>query len=283
MSTRRSALAGKIVIVTGASSGIGEATAFEFGRAGATVVLAARRVERLERVAESIRAEGGTALPVPTDLMELDQITRLVQTTMSTFGRIDVLANIAGWGHYDWFEELTPQFMRQHYEVNVIGLAELTRQVLPAMKAQRSGTILNMCSYASRISIPPLTVYASTKYAVEGLTDGLRRALRPWGIRVVRIHPSAVNGTEFNRLAAMEGGIRYRSLPIGRVSREHVARVVVRLAIRPRPAVFIGRIYDVGVVVNVLFPWLIDWISATWVRGMRRQELRAPPAHEPSG
>jgi short-subunit dehydrogenase len=192
---------------------------------------------------------------------------------MGTFGRIDVLANIAGWGHYAWFEELTPQFLRQHYEVNIIGLAELTRQVLPAMKAQRSGTILNMCSYASRIAVPPLTVYASTKYAVEGLTDGLRRALSPWGIRVVRIHPSAVTGTEFNRLAAMEGGLRYRSLPIGRVSREDVARVVVRLAVRPRPVVFIGRVYDVGVLANVLFPWLVDWISSTWVRSMRRKEL----------
>src|SRR5512133_2362865 len=94
---RRPAIAGKVVIVTGASSGIGESTAREFARAGAITVLAARRAERLERLQEEIEEMGGTALAVPTDLTELDQITRLVQTTLATFGRIDVLANIAGW------------------------------------------------------------------------------------------------------------------------------------------------------------------------------------------
>lgn len=126
----RPAIAGKVAIVTGASSGIGEVAALEFASAGAKVVL-------------------------------------------TTFGRIDILANIAGAGYYDWFEELSSENLREHYEVNVIGLAELTREVLPTMKAQRSGYILNMCSYSSVISAPPLTVYASTKYAVEGLSDGL--------------------------------------------------------------------------------------------------------------
>jgi short-subunit dehydrogenase len=128
------------------------------------------------------------------------------------------------WGRYDWFEELTPEDLRSQYEVNILGLAELTRQVLPAMKAQKSGHILNMSSYASRVAVPPLTVYASTKYAIEGLTEGLRRELIPWGIEVSRIHPSGVRGTEFNRQAAHQGGIRYRALPVGKVSREQVRR-----------------------------------------------------------
>src|SRR5687768_10028327 len=141
---RRPAIDGKVVIVTGASSGIGESTAREFARAGAITVLAARRAHRLERLQKEIEDMGGTALAVPTDLTDLDQITNLVQTTLSTFGRIDVLANIAGWALYDWFEELSPAELRHTYEVNVIGLAELTRQVIPSMKAQRSGFILNM-------------------------------------------------------------------------------------------------------------------------------------------
>jgi len=274
---RRHPIDGKVVIVTGASSGIGESTALEFARAGAITVLAARREKRLKRLEKEIEEMGGRALAVPTDLTDLDQITKLVQTTLSTFGCIDVLANIAGWGFYDWFEELTAEELRRHYEVNVIGLAELTRQVIPTMKAQRAGFILNMSSYVSRISVPPLTVYASTKYAVEGLTDGLRRALLPWGITVIRIHPSSVSGTEFNKNVVRKGRVEYRPVPIGRISRERLARQIVGLIEKPRRALFISRIYEVPVLLNKLFPDVVDWISATWVRRKQREEKKPIP------
>jgi NADP-dependent 3-hydroxy acid dehydrogenase YdfG len=270
---RRPAIDGKVVIVTGASSGIGESTAREFARAGAITVLAARRVERLKQLENQIEEMGGTALAVPTDLTDLDQIKNLVQTTLSTFGRIDVLANIAGWAIYDWFEELSSEELRQTYEVNIIGLAELTRQVIPTMKAQRSGFILNMSSYVSRISVPPLTVYASTKYAIEGLTDGLRRALAPWGITVIRIHPSSVSGTEFNQRVVRPGTVDYQAVPIGRISRERLARYIVALIEKPRRALFISRIYEMPVLLNKLFPDIVDWVSETWVRRKREKEL----------
>jgi NADP-dependent 3-hydroxy acid dehydrogenase YdfG len=269
----RPAIAGKVVIVTGASSGIGESTALEFARAGAIVVLAARRAVRLERLVDQIEAEGGHALAVPTDLCDFDQITHLVQRTLRVYERIDVLANIAGWGHYDWYENLSPDDLRQSYETNILGMAELTRQVVPVMKIQRFGFILNMSSYASKISIPPLAVYSSTKSAVESLTDGLRRELAPWGITVIRIHPSAVTGTEFNHKAG-QGGLKYQSVPIGRVTREQMARAIVRLIEHPRRALLMSRLYDPGVVVDKLAPGLIDLVSALWVRRMRREELR---------
>jgi NADP-dependent 3-hydroxy acid dehydrogenase YdfG len=272
-------IVGKVVIVTGASAGIGEATARAFAMAGAKVVLAARRAERLERLAEEIRSAGGSALPVPTDLTDIGQIQNLVQTTLTAYGRIDVLANIAGWGRYDWLEELSSEDLRMQYEVNVIGLAELTRQVLPVMKAQRSGHILNMSSYASKIATPPLTVYASTKYAVEGLTDGLRRELIPWGIRVTRIHPSGVKGTEFNKKAKQDGGITFQSFPIGQITREKLSQEMVKLVEKPRRALFVSRLYDVPVVLNMFFPDLVDFISSTWVRLKRREKLREPHPH----
>lgn len=270
----RPSIAGKVAIVTGASSGIGEVTALEFAFAGAKVVLAARRIERLQKLAETILAGGGIAFPVQTDLTIIDQIRNLVQTTLTTFGRIDVLANIAGTGYYDWFEELSSENLREHYEVNVIGLAELTREVLPTMKAQRSGYILNMCSYSSVVAAPPLTVYASTKCAVEGLTDGLRRELIPWGIKVIRIHPSGVTGTEFKEKASRDGGIQFKPISFGQVSRERVARTLVRLVERPRREVFLGRIYDTAAILNKLFPWTIDWVSSIWVRLKQAEELR---------
>jgi len=275
---RRPAIDGKVVIVTGASSGIGELTAREFARAGAITVLAARRVKRLRQLEDKIEEMGGQALAVPTDLTDLDQIKNLVKTTLSKFGRIDVLANIAGWGLYDWFEELSPDELRRSYEVNVIGLAELTRQVIPTMKAQRSGFILNMSSYVSRISVPPLTVYASTKYAIEGLTDGLRRELLPWGITVIRVHPSSVSGTEFNKNVVRPGKVEYSAVPIGRISRERLARHLVTLIEKPRRALFISRLYEVPVLLNKLFPEFVDFTSVTWVRSKRKDEL--PPSEE---
>ena len=282
MNTRiRPAIAGKVAIITGASSGIGEVTALEFAKAGAKVVLAARRIKRLQKLAETILAEGGIAIPVQTDLTNIAQIRNLVQTTLAAFGRIDVLANIAGTGYYDWFEELSSDNLREHYEVNVIGLAELTRQVVPVMKAQRSGFILNMCSYASVVSAPPLTVYASTKYAVEGLTDGLRRELIPWGIKVMRIHPSGVTGTEFKEKAARDGGIKFKSISFGRVSRERVARTLVRMVERPRRDVFLGRIYDVAAILNKLLPWTIDLASSIWVRLKQAEELKSGQVEQP--
>lgn len=267
------AIAGKVVIVTGASSGIGEATAWEFGKWKAKTVLTARRVDRLERLAERIRADGGIALPIPADITDPQQIANLIWETMAKFGRIDVLVNIAGWGHYDWFEEQTPETLRRQYEVNVIGMGELIRQVLPIMKEQRSGIIINMSSYSSRISVPPLTVYSSTKSAIEGLTDGLRRELAPWGIKVIRVHPSAVTGTEFKEKAIADGGVDYSTAPIGRVSREVVARKIIKLVERPQRSLFIGRSYDIPVITNALFPEIIDLFSAFFVKFHRRKEL----------
>ena len=272
---RRPALDGKVAIITGASSGIGEATAREFAQAGAITVLAARRKERLERLQNEIEEMGGMALAVPTDITDIHQIKHLVQTTVSKFRRIDILANIAGWALYQWLEEMSHEQLRRAFDVNVIGMADMMHQVIPVMQRQHSGMIINMSSYASRIAVPPLTVYASTKYAVEGLTDGMRRELLPWGITVMRVHPSSVSGTEFNDRVVREGGIRYRSLPIGRISRERLARHLVDLVEHPRREFLISRLYEPLVFLNRRFPDLVDMFMSGWVRSKRKDEL--PP------
>ena len=277
----RPRLVGQVIVVTGASAGIGEAAARAFAEAGAAVVLAARRAARLEKLAAEIVAAGGVALAVPTDLLERAQITRLVATTLARFGRIDVLANIAGCGRYNWLEALSADDLSQQFQVNIIGTCELTRQVVPHMQRRRSGHIINMTSYASRIAVPPMTIYASTKYALEGFSDGLRRELRPWGIHVSRVHPSSVPNTEFNQQAAT-GGVRYNSAAIGRVSKAQVARALVRLVEHPRRSVFLGRTYDVAVWLNRRAPGLIDAVMSQWVRHQRAAELSATrPAEVP--
>ncbi len=142
---------GKVVIVTGASSGIGEATARQLAREGAKVVLAARRVDRLEALAQEIAAMGTGAetLVVQADLSKLEDIQSLINQTLERFGRIDVLVNNAGFGRLDWLEKLDPiKDIQSQFDVNVLCVIQTTRQALPVMIKQRSGHVINMCSMA---------------------------------------------------------------------------------------------------------------------------------------
>lgn len=268
-------LKGKVIIITGASSGIEEATAYELGAAGGNLVLAARRKTRLQKVARKISGQASSIMVVETDVTKPWQTERLVSRTTKKYGQIDVLLNIAGWGSYGWFEELKLGHIREQFEVNVFGAVHLIHQALPIMKKQRSGHIINMVSCASRMAVPPMTAYASTKYALEGLSDALRRELLPWGIRVSRIHPSGVTGTEFNKKASLRGGVKFKSPGIGHVSREYVAKKIKQLILHPRPELMIGRLYDVPAFFNRYFPGIVDWVMAYYVRSLRKKELKA--------
>lgn len=263
-----------VVVVTGASSGIGEATAYELGKHGAILVLTARREDRLKEVAKKIQGQANDVLAVKSDLTKPSDIDNLVDKTLKRFGRIDVLINNAGWGVYNWIEKLSYKDILGQFAVNVVAMAYLTGKVVPIMQKQRSGHIINMSSYASRIAIPPLNIYASTKYAVEGLSDALRRELAPWGVKVTRIHPSSVSGTEFNAKAKERGGVEYRSYPIGRITSEKLAREIVNLLLDPKPELFISRLYDVPVFFNRHYPGLVDFVMKMWVGIKRKTELR---------
>ncbi len=266
-------LKGKVIIITGASSGIGEATAYELAAAGANLVLAARRKSRLAKLAARISDQLGGVLVVDTDVSVPWQTKRLITWTIKEYGRIDVLFNNAGWGSYSWFEELKLDHIKEQFAVNVFGAMHLIHEAIPVMKKQGSGHIINMVSYASRIAVPPMTVYASTKYALEGLSDALRRELSPWGICVSRVHPSGVTGTEYNKKASQRGGVKFKSPGIGHVSKKYVARKIHQLILHPRPELMIGRLYDVPAFFNRYFPGLVDLVMAYYVRSLRKKEL----------
>jgi short-subunit dehydrogenase len=120
------------------------------------------------------------------------------------------------------------------------------------------------------VAVPPQTIYAGTKYALEGLSDGLRHELAPWGIRVSRVHPGGVSGTEFNALAAKRGGVSFESPGIGNLSREAVARALHRLILHPRPELMLGRLYDLPAFINRYAPGLVDLGMGWWVRRKRK-------------
>lgn len=254
---------GKVVIVTGASSGIGEATAREFGREAARVVLAARRVERLEALAQEIREmkTGAETLVVPADLSRLEDIQALVQQTLDQFGRLDVLVNNAGFGRLDWLENLDPKKdIEAQFDVNVLGVVQTTRQALPVMIKQRSGHIINMCSMAGLVATPTYTIYAASKHAVHGFSEALRREVKPWGIHVSMLYPGGVK-TEFSEHAGIKRKTGATTPGFLLLSAEDVGRAVVQLVRRPRAMRIIPWLWSVTALLNKLFPSFVDYTT----------------------
>src|SRR2546421_3338817 len=189
-------LDGQIVIITGASSGIGAATARKLARTGAHVVLAARRRERLDVLKREIEAAGGRAEVVAADITASADRERLVQTALQINGRIDALVNNAGYGTRGPVELVPVEKIRQNFELNLFALVALTQLVIPGMRDAGSGRIVNISSVAGRVARPLSSIYDATKHALEAISDGLRGELAPFGIKVVIIEPGFIL-TEF--------------------------------------------------------------------------------------
>ena len=254
-------LNGKVVIITGASSGFGEDSARLFSAEGAKVVLAARRVERINALAQNILAAGGDALVAPMDVTNLAEIASMVEATIEKYGQIDILFNNAGLGRLDWFERLEPeQDIQTQVNVNLIGLMEVTRAVLPHMLAQRSGHIINMSSVAGWIAPPMYSIYAASKFGVRGFTDALRREVGSRGVTVSGIYPGPSH-TEFGKHAGKsmrKSGIK--SPAWTHIPSEYVAQRVVGLAKHPRRTVIIPWWFRPIFWADSNFPGVVDWV-----------------------
>ena len=253
-------LTNQVVLITGASSGIGADAARLFAKEGCIVVLAARRVDRLNALAEEIRSSGGQALVVPLDVVEQTQIDDAVQTVLDTFGHIDILFNNAGFGYLDWLERLDPAAnIDAQIDVNLRGVIRVTRAVLPSMLARRSGTIINMSSVAGLIAAPMYSIYAATKYGVRGFTDALRREVAHLGIRVSGIYPGPAT-TEFGQHTGDNAVKKIVKAPGWLyMPSEYVARRTVGLAKHPRRALVIPWWFRPVLAFDTLFPGLVDW------------------------
>jgi NADP-dependent 3-hydroxy acid dehydrogenase YdfG len=182
----------KIVVVTGASSGLGEATARLLSSQGATVVLGARRADRLEALTKDIEARGGKALALETDVMRREQITALVDSAVQRYGRIDVMINNAGLMPQAPLEKLKIDECDRMIDVNIKGVLYGIASALPHMQRQKSGHFINVSSVAGHRVGPGFAVYAATKYAVRALSEGLRQEVKPYNIRTTVISPGAV-------------------------------------------------------------------------------------------
>ena len=197
-------LNGKIALVTGASSGIGEATALALAAAGATVAIAARRMQRLNDLAARIREAGGEALPIEADVTDEAQASAMVERVLDEFGRLDLLLNVADVGVAAPFHNTTSAEYRAMVDVNILGLLYCINAALPAMKRQGTGHIVIVSSGTGRY-IHPSVVYSGTKHAASAMAESLRREIGKDGVRVTSIEPGAVK-TEFT--ARMRDDVR---------------------------------------------------------------------------
>jgi uncharacterized protein len=254
-------LQGKVVLITGASSGFGEEAARLFAREGCKVVLAARRLEKLQQLAAEIQNEGGEAIAIPVDVNQSAEIEVMVQTVLDLYERIDILFNNAGFGAMDWFEELEPE---RHIEtlirVNLIGTILVTRAILPDMLDRGSGHIINMVSAAGLIAAPLITTYSASKYGLRAFTDSLRREVAPLGVKVSGIYPGPAQtefGTHLKKNRTRDTINRLIDL---RMTSGYVAKRVVDVAKHPRRSLIIPWWFRIITTFDTLFPVLVDWI-----------------------
>lgn len=222
-------VAGKVVIITGASMGIGAAAARVFAEAGAKIVLAARSAEKLEALAKGLPAHA-EPLVVPTDMTDPAQVRALVDAAYERFGQIDLLINNAGQALVSAVAEISPERYRQIIELNVMGPLHAMQAVIPKMQAQGGGVIMNISSGVSKMAIPMIGAYASTKYALNGLTLTARNELAGQNIRVLLFHPGQT-ATEFGHNAMIDGTPSFQAPEVDQIdSAEDVARKMLEAA-----------------------------------------------------
>jgi len=185
-------IAGKVVVITGASSGLGEAAARQLSARGAPVVLGARRFDRLKALADELTRGGGKAIAVATDVTSRSEVQRLVDAAIHNYGRIDVMLNNAGLMPHSPLERLKVEDWEQMIDVNFKGVLYGIAAALPYMKEQKSGHFINVSSVAGHKVRSGGAVYAATKHAVRVISEGLRMEVKPYNIRTTVISPGAV-------------------------------------------------------------------------------------------
>ncbi len=201
---------GKVIVITGASSGLGEATARRLSSEGATVVLGARRKERIESLAQELSAKGVKAMALATDVSDQPQVKKLVDVAVQSYGRIDVMINNAGLMPQALLERLQIEEWNKMIDVNLKGVLYGIAAALPYMKQQKSGHFIQVSSVAGHKVGPGFAVYAATKFAVRALSEGLRQEVKPYNVRTTVLSPGAVATELPNSITDPDAAARVR-------------------------------------------------------------------------
>lgn len=272
---------GQVVIVTGASAGIGKAMALQLAEQGAKVALAARRAERLEQVAAECRAPGGEVLVVPTDVSDEAQCKNLVEKTVAAFGRLDMLINNAGLAAIALFDEFPDlHLFRQTMNVNFYGGVHCTYYALPHLK-QSKGRIVAISSLGGKAALPYNTPYCASKYAMHGFYDSLRMELMQHGVSVTVICPSWVV-TEFHESQMDKDGVpkgaRGRAIYSEKtMTAERCAALTLRAAYKRRRELLMSP-GALAAWLKLLAPGFVDWFAVKVFLGAAIRRAKAAEA-----
>lgn len=270
----KSRLDEKVALITGGTSGIGRATAFALARAGARMVIGdirERPIGEGAATADIIRQRGGKALFVETDVAQRSQVEALIEKAIQELGRIDILVNNAGIGQVSSAEHTPDKVLKQLVEVNFYGVVYGVQAVLPVMRAQRSGHIINVASGAAMIGLPYTSIYAATKAAIARLSEGLRCELEDSNIEVSVIYPD-FTATDLALAVTPAAGMRTRTVrslnpegvekyghPIFRLqSPEDVGQAVLACVLRPRSEVYLSPRIRFHGLFQSLFPAVVE-------------------------
>jgi len=253
------------VIVTGASSGIGRAIALEFARRGALLALASRNRPALEEVAASIKADGGSAIVIPTDVTDAGAVEQMAQGATRDLGGIDILVNNAGQGMSATIGDALSADVEAVFALNVLAPGAAIRAVVPIMRRQHAGMIINISSMAGRIVIPRIGYYSATKFALTAIGDALRMEEADRGIKVMNVFPGTTRSSfDENRIGA-RGRQAHQVLPP--VTAEKVAKRIAEAVERNQRSVYVSWFPDrVAVAVNWLAGWAITAVLRRWAR-----------------
>jgi short-subunit dehydrogenase len=249
----------RVVLITGASSGIGRATAEAFARAGARVVLTARNTERLQEAARQL--ESGERKPVVhrLDVTDRAEVFRVIERVATDLGRIDILVNNAGIGHCLPIAELRREDVERLVDTNLMGVIHTIQAIVPVMTKQGAGQIVNIASTAGLKGIPMMSVYCATKFAVRGLSESLRMELKPLGIEVLIVNPGTTD-TGFFRSSITGADGFWLQRPWTR-GPQTVARGIVRACARHQPEVVLTPEGKAMVWLNKFVPRLVDYMT----------------------
>ena len=271
-------LANQVVVITGTSTGIGRATAIEFARRKATVVLAARREEVLRDLAGQCETLGGRALIFALDVSDPGAVAALARKANETFGRIDVWVNNAAVTAFGRLEETPLEVHRRVIEVNLLGYINGAHAVLPFFREQNSGVLINLSSQVGVFGIPLVSSYVATKFGIRGFSESIREELQGTKIRVCTVLPASIDTPIFQHAANYTGRATQPLPPV--LAANKVARAIVRLACSPRREVYVGAGGLVAAFTHALAP---EFFEKAVARKIPRDHLQDEPAPSTPG
>jgi len=260
----RKVLAGKVALITGASSGIGKESSKIFAMAGCKVVISSRNLENLNRVADEIKTYNPNVLVVRADVSDFGEIDNLVEQTLKSYGRIDILMNNAGFGIYGWFHQTPFEEIERIMRVNFLGAVYLMHKVLPLMIEQGGGTVVNVSSVVGKRGVSGMGIYSASKFALTGLTEALRVEYKRFGIHFIGVHPGTTD-TKFFENARYYGTDRMQ----GRfmiMSAEKVAREILKAVVNRKREIVLTPLGKLTVLINKFFPSFVDYMMSKVIK-----------------